>query len=75
MHPLKKKIPVLSKALGDEWLGSHQAGPVIRRLTAQHPERNGREAELWGHPSRLAGPVMLCSRMGKREESFKMGEV
>lgn len=73
MHPLKKKIPVLSKALGDEWLGS-QEGLVIRRLTAQHPERHGREAELWGHPSRLAGLVMLCSGMGERKESFKMGE-
>lgn len=45
----------------DGWLGGHQAGLVIRRLTAQHPGKNGREAELWGHPSKLAGPATLHS--------------
>lgn len=30
---------------------------MIRRLIAQHLKRNGRKAKLWGHPSKLAGPM------------------
>lgn len=73
--PLGREEPVLSKPVGDEWLSSHQARPAIRRLTAQYPERNGREAELRGHPSRLAGPVMRHRGMGERKESCKTEEV
>lgn len=40
---------------------------MIRRLTAQHPERNGREAELWDHPSNLAGPAVLHSGVEERQ--------
>lgn len=49
---------------------------MIRRLTAQHPERSEREAELWGHPSKLAGPAMLHSEMRERPgDSCEVGEV
>lgn len=47
--------------------GGHQAGLVIRRLTAQHPESSGREAGLRGRPSELAGPAALH---GETEESM-----
>lgn len=49
---------------------------MIRRLTAQHPERNGREAELWGHPSKPAGPAMLHSGVEVRQgDSCEVGGV
>ena len=48
---------------------------MIRRLTAQHPERNGREAETWGHPSKLASPARLHSRMKRSKGQLWVGEV
>lgn len=61
---------------GDGWLAGHQAGLVIRRLTAPHPERNGREAELGDHPSELTGPAELYSEMEERQgDSCEVGEV
>lgn len=49
---------------------------MIRRLTAPHPERNGREAELWGHPSELAGPAKLYGKMEERHgDSCEVGGV
>lgn len=74
--PQKTHLCWASLCEGDGWLGGHQAGLVIRRLTAQHPERSGREAELWGHPSQLAGPAMLDGEMGERPgDSHEVGEV
>lgn len=48
---------------------------MVRRLTAQHPERNGREAGLWGHPSKLAGPAVLHRETEERHgDSCEVGE-
>ena len=59
----------------DRWLGEPQAELVIRRLTTLHPERNGREAETWAHPSKLAGPARLHSGMKRSKGQLWVGEV